>query len=171
MILFDTILIVILVGFVFYGLFKGIIKMIGGLAGLFIGAWVASHYYIDFANWLSGFNLGSDYILKIISFVVLFALASKLISLVFSLLEKVLKLIFLIPFVKTLDRLLGAVLGLAVGSISIGLILFVISKYVPTGTDVATWLVNSELAPLLLSTAKVLMPLLPEALKLLTGII
>jgi membrane protein required for colicin V production len=171
MVLFDTILIVILAGFVFYGLFKGIIKMIGDLAGLLIGAWIASHYYINFSNWLAQFNIGSDYILKIIAFVVLFALASKLIAFVFSLLEKVLKLVFLIPFVKTLNRLLGAVLGFAIGSISIGLILYVISKYVPAGTNLATWLINSEVSPFLLSTAKILMPLLPEALKLLTGII
>ncbi|MCF7794792.1 CvpA family protein [Patescibacteria group bacterium] len=171
MVLFDTILIVILAGFVFYGLFKGIIKMIGDLAGLIVGAWLASYYYLDFANWLAEFNIGSDYILKIVSFVVLFALASKLVSLAFSLLEKVLKLVFLIPFVKTLNRLLGAVLGFAIGSISIGLILFVISKYVPVSTSLATWLTNSEIAPFLLSAAKILMPLLPEALKLLTGII
>jgi membrane protein required for colicin V production len=171
MVLFDTILIVILAGFVFYGLFKGIIKMIGSLAGIFIGAWLAGHYYVDFANWLAEFNLGSDYIIKIISFIVLFALASKLVSLVFSLLEKVLKLVFLIPFVKTLNRLLGAVFGLAIGSISIGLILFVVSKYVPSNTGLADWLINSEVVPLLLRVAKILMPLLPEALKLLTGII
>jgi membrane protein required for colicin V production len=171
MVLFDTILIVILAGFVFYGLFKGIIKMLGSLAGLVIGAWLASHYYVDFANWLSQFNIGTDYILKIISFIFLFALISKLVSLAFSLLEKLLHLIFLIPFVKTLDRLLGALLGLAIGSISIGLILFVISKYVPASTDLANWLINSEVAPLFLRVARILMPLLPEALKLITGII
>jgi len=171
MILFDTILIIILAGFVFYGLFKGIIKMIGDLAGLLIGAWLASHYYLDFANWLGGFNLGSDYILKIISFIVLFALASKLISLLFSLLEKVLKLVFLIPFVKTLNRILGSVLGFTIGSLALGLILFVISKYAPAGTALANWLSASDVAPWLLGVAKILMPLLPEALKLLTGII
>ncbi|HKK54511.1 MAG TPA: CvpA family protein, partial [Patescibacteria group bacterium] len=108
---------------------------------------------------------------KIISFVVLFALASKLISLAFSLLEKVLHLIFLIPFVKTLNKLLGAVLGLVIGSLSLGLILFVVSRYVPASTSLANWLSVSEVAPFLLNIAKILMPLLPEALKLLTGII
>ncbi|MFP4514999.1 MAG: CvpA family protein [Parcubacteria group bacterium] len=171
MALFDTILIVIMAGFVFYGLFKGIIKMLGDLAGLIVGAWLASRYYLDFANWLSQFNLGSDYILKIISFVVLFALISKLVSLIFSLLKRFLHLIFLIPFVKTLDRVLGAILGFAIGSISLGLLLFVISKYVPTGTNFATWLTQSEVAPLFLKAAKILMPLLPEALKLISGII
>ncbi len=145
--------------------------MLGSLAGLILGAFIASHYYLDFANWLASLNLGADYILKIISFVILFALASKLISLLFSLIEKVLHLVFLIPFVKTLNKLLGAVLGLAIGSLAIGLVLYVISKYVPESVNLAIWLTESEVAPFLLNFSKVLMPLLPEALKLLKGIV
>ena len=47
----DLALTIILAGFVFYGLFFGLIKTVGSLAGVVIGAWGASRLYL----WLLAF--------------------------------------------------------------------------------------------------------------------
>ncbi len=171
MYIFDTILIVILAGFLFYGLFKGVVRMIGDLAGLIIGAWIASHYYLAFAGWLASFNLGSENVIKIIAFIVLFGVASKLVGFIFMILEKAFKIISIIPFVKFFNKVIGGILGLLLGSLGIGLIIYVISKYAWIGTKMALWLEESQVAPILLNFANLLLPLLPKALKMLEGII
>ena len=50
MIIFDAILLIILAGFVFYGLFFGLIKTLGSLAGVIVGAFIASHFYLSVFN-------------------------------------------------------------------------------------------------------------------------
>jgi uncharacterized membrane protein required for colicin V production len=36
-----------LLSFVFYGLFFGLIKTVGSLVGIVVGAWLASKYYLQ----------------------------------------------------------------------------------------------------------------------------
>lgn len=168
--IFDAILLLLLFGFVFYGLFKGLIKMISDIASVIIGAWVASHYYLPFAGWLGQFNIGGEGFLKVIAFILLFAIVSKLIGLLFQLINKLFKIISIVPFVKGINKIIGGILGFILGGLVLGLIIYVISKY-SIGSMFGGWLETSVIAPFLLNFAKFLMPLFPEALKIIKGAI
>ena len=165
MLLIDVILIVVLAGFVFYGLFFGFIRTLGVFIGLIAAAFLASRLYLPVAYWLESFFFGYNNLGKILIFVVLFILINRLTGFLFYLLNKTFNLISIIPFLKTFNRLGGAVLGFLTGALSIGLFIYVISRYSLIETLFGNWFAQSEFAPFFLKFANVLLPLLPEALK------
>ncbi|MDD5527790.1 MAG: CvpA family protein [Patescibacteria group bacterium] len=162
---FDIILIVILAGCALRGFTSGLIKAVGSFVGLIAGAWLASHFYLNlFAatqNWYGGYeNIG-----KVVSFIIIFVVATWVIKFIFIILDKTYNLLSIIPFLKSINRLAGAALTLFVGALVMGLILYVVAKYAPAGTLVGNWLTNSKIAPTLLLVAKILMPFLSGSLK------
>ena len=167
----DVILIVILFGFIFYGLFFGFIRTLGLFLGLIIGAILASRMYLWVFDIISPVFLGYDNLGKVIVFLILFLLINKLIDIGANVLEKIFNLISIIPFLKSINRLAGAVLGFFTGGLMIGLILFVISKYALLDFFLGRWLVDSVTAPLFLSLNNIMLPLLPEVLKKINGLI
>ncbi len=171
MTIFDTILLVILAGFVFYGLFFGLIRTLGSLVGVVVGAWLASHYYLTIFDWTQDLFFGHDNLGKVIIFIVLFIVVNRLTGFGFALLEKTFNIISIIPFLKTINRLAGAVFGFLEGALVLGLILYVASRYTFIGHWFGKWLVNSEIAPFLLKFVNILLPLLPEVLKKLQSLI
>jgi len=167
----DVILIVILAGFVFYGLFFGFIRTLGAFVGLFVAAFVAGRLYLPVSEYADRFFWGYDNLGKAAVFLVLFSLCGKLASLFFYILHKSLSLISIIPFVKTINRLGGLVFGFACGSLVIGLSLHFVSGNVLIGQWLSGWLGNSQFAPFFLKFANVLLPFFPEALGRIKGII
>ena len=167
----DITLIVFLSGFVFYGLYSGLVKMLGYLFGLIAGTWAAAHYYsqaYDYISWLFFHHEGLG---KIICFLIILMLVSRLVQLLFMLLDKVVHILSIIPFLGTINRLLGAIFGLIEGIFILGLIVFIASKYVLINSMLGNVLSNSQLAPELLKAANVLSPLFPDTLKMLKSII
>ena len=77
----DISLLVLLGGFALYGLWFGIIHMIGTLIGLIFGAIVAGRAYVPFAAWLAPHVGGNENLAKVIGFFVLFVLVTKLVGL------------------------------------------------------------------------------------------
>ncbi len=169
--IFDISLLVILIGFVLNGLFKGLIRLLGHVVGLMIGAYIASHFYLFlFDLWKNIFN-GHDAIGKTVSFIVLFVVVTRLMDLVFKLLEKFYNFIAIIPGSKYLNNLAGAILGFIEGSLFLGLILFVVSRYALIGNFFGDQLTNSVLTPVLLRIVNIILPILPDALKALKSLI
>lgn len=169
--IFDISLLVILVGFVLNGLFKGLIRLLGHVVGLIIGAYIASHFYLFlFDFWKNIFN-GHDSVGKVISFIVLFVVVTRLMDLFFKLLEKFFNFIAIIPGSKYLNNLAGAILGFIEGSLFLGLILFVVSRYALIGNFFGDQLTNSVLTPVLLKIVNIILPILPDALKALKSLI
>jgi uncharacterized membrane protein required for colicin V production len=76
MFIFDIILLIILAGFVFYGFFFGLIRAVGMLAGLLVGAWIASRYYLSVFSWVDQWWPGNPNIGKIICFIICFSVNS-----------------------------------------------------------------------------------------------
>lgn len=171
MAIFDTILLIILAGFIFYGLFSGLIRVLGSLVGIVVGAWVASHFYLQAFAWVEELAFGFNNLGKVIVFIILFSLVNRLTALIFSILNRVFDIISIIPFLKTINRLAGAILGFIEGGLILGLILYVAVRYSVIGNFFGDWLVNSEIAPRLIKFANVLAPLLPEVLKKLQSLI
>jgi membrane protein required for colicin V production len=171
MIIFDIVLAVILATFIFSGLRKGLIRSLGSIVGLILGAFVASHFYLTFFEW--GRSLAGDHeaIGKVIAFIVLFIVVTSLINLVFFLIEKVFNLLAIIPGSRYINNILGALLGLLEGSLFLGLIVFVASRYAIIGNLFGDNLAKSVIAPWLLKIVNIVLPILPEALKALKSII
>ena len=169
--IFDVILLILLAGFVFYGLFFGLIRVIGGLVGVVIGTILASRYYLFVFNYLEEIFLGYDNLGKVFSFIFTFILIRKLIILVVASLNTAFNIISIIPFLTTINRIGGAILGFLQGSLILGLILFVASRYTIIEHWFGEFLVNSTIVPILIKIASVLMPLMPEILKGLNALI
>lgn len=164
MIIFDIVLLIILAGFVFYGLFFGLIRTVGSLFGMVGGLWLTVIFYLDVFNWIKNLFFGHELSGKIITFFILFTLINRLIGFVFVLIDRTFDLISIIPFLKTINRLAGAALGFIEGGLVLGLILSIISQ-----TGFSDWLDNLKVAPFLISYAKIIMPLLPGLLDRIKG--
>lgn len=160
-----------MIGFIVNGLYKGIIKMIGSIVALFAGIFIASRFYLIFFDWFSGFISGSENILKIVSFVIVLLLSSKIIELIFVLIEKVFKLAAFIPGTKLINNILGGVFGLVLASLLLGTLLYVMSHYLDIGGSVSNLIADSSISLILLDLNKIILPLLPESLKIVKSII
>ncbi|MFA5047810.1 MAG: CvpA family protein [Patescibacteria group bacterium] len=159
----DVILIVIVLIFALVGFASGLVQAVGTIIGIFVGAWVASHYFVLLGDWLTPIVLGHALVAKIIAFIILFILVSRLIGLIFHLLDKAFKIISIIPFLKSINRLGGMLLGLVEGALVVGLIVYVIAKLAPDWTWVKNDLNGSQIAHYLVWVAKVLTDQLPQA--------
>jgi len=164
MILFDLILLLILGGFVLYGLWFGIIHTLGVLVGTIAGAFLAARWYEPVAGWTGFLFGGHENLAKVICFLLLFVIINRLVGLLFWLVDKIFSFLKIIPFLSTINRLLGAVFGFLEGVLVLGLTLYVAERY-PLGDWFTTSLVDSKIAHYFITVGKILTPLLPEIFK------
>jgi uncharacterized membrane protein required for colicin V production len=165
--IFDLVLAGILIGFAVTGFSAGLIKKLGQIIGLIIGTWLASHYYLTIYSWLKWLFFGQENLGKIICFILIIVLASRLIGLLFWFLDKVFNFIAIIPFLKSINKISGAILGLIEGLMFLGLIFYIVSRYTPLSTFASKLITGSQITPWLFKVADLLDPLFPTALKLL----
>ncbi len=168
--IFDIVLILIVAAFVFHGLSKGLIRLLGNLVAIIVGAFIASHFYLTFFEW-GKYLINNENVGKIVAFIVVFVVAAKVTDWAFVWIEKLFNLVSFIPFTKFINNLLGGILGLLEGSLFLGVILFVASRYALIGSLFGNQLVNSKVAPYLVKTVDMITPVLPEALKALQSIL
>ncbi|MFA6514612.1 MAG: CvpA family protein [Patescibacteria group bacterium] len=171
--IFDVVLAIILAIFIFKGLSKGLIRSLGHIVGLIIGAYTASHFYLIFFEWGSSWAWVANHqaASKVIAFIILFVVATRLTDFVFYLIEKVFNFLAIIPGSKYINNILGAILGLLEGALFLGLIIFVASRYAIIGNFFGDNIAQSFIAPWLLKVVDIILPVLPEALKALKSII
>lgn len=167
----DVVILLFLAGFVYYGLFSGLIKMLGYLAGMVLGAWAASHFYLTFYDWTDWLYFGHENLGKVISFILVLTISARLVGFVFFVIEKIFKLLSIIPFLKTINKIAGAIFGLLEGTFFLGLILYVASRYSFIDSFIGSQMANSKLAPFLVKLVNIMTPLFPEALKVLKSVI
>jgi uncharacterized membrane protein required for colicin V production len=167
----DISLLVILCAFVCNGLFKGLIKILGNVVALIFGAYLASHYYLAFYAWAHHWVNTSENVGKILAFIVLFVLITRLANLVFFLIEKIFNFIAVIPGSRYINNILGALLGFLEGALFLGLIIYVVSRYSLIDDYLGGQLTSSHVAPFLLKVVNIILPVLPAALKALQSII
>lgn len=162
----DIILLGIIALFGIAGLAAGFVHAVGSFLGLVVGVYLASRFYSPVADWLMGMIGHESNLIRVLMFAIAFILITKLVGLVFFLIEKVFNIVKFIPFVKTFNRFLGFLLGLAEGIVSVGMVIFFIDKF-PLSERIMDSLANSTVAPYAEGVASVLLPLLPKAIKLL----
>ena len=165
MTIFDLSLLIVILGFAVNGLFRGLIKMVGAIVALVLGIFFASRLYIPFYEWGSNYVSGQENILKIISFVIVLLVISKLIELTFKFLEKVFKIAAFIPGSRLINNILGAVFGILLGSLLLGTIIYFMTQYLDINGTISGLIASSRIALILLEINKIILPLLPESLK------
>lgn len=168
--LFDVIILIGLGGFVLYGLWFGIIHALGTLVGTIVGAFLAGQYYVAVAAWAQHLVGGSLSIWNVVMFLLIFTLGNRLVGFLFWLVERVFNVLTIIPFLKSINRLAGGVLGLIEGVLVIGLTLYVAERY-PLGVWFLKFFPPSVVAQQCIRIANILVPLLPDALRALKSLI
>ncbi len=163
--LLDVVLILFLAGFVYYGFSSGLIRAVGSLAGVVLGAWLAGTYYLTLFEWISGIWPWTPNIGKIVCFILAFTVISHAVSWAFTLFEQTFKLATIIPFLSTANRILGALFGFIEGALALGLILYIAGRYLPAVGTLGEWIGHSSIVSFLIDFSKILAPLLPEAYK------
>jgi uncharacterized membrane protein required for colicin V production len=160
----DIILIVILAGFTFYGLFFGFIRTIGSLIGLLAGLWVASHFYLIAFELGQKIFFGYEGIGKIIAFLLIFTLVNRLVVFGFGLLDNAFDIISIIPFLKSINRLAGGIFGFLMGVIILSVIIYFVTGYPIIGGWLIETLSVSKVVPYLEKIVFLVKPFLPEIL-------
>lgn len=164
--LFDIILIIILGGFAMFGFWFGLIHTLGSFLGTILGAYLAGRYYEPMADWLTGITGWTGNVPKVIMFIIAFIIINRLVGFIFWIVDKFFKILTSLPFIKGINRLLGLFLGLFEGVVTLGLIFYFIERF-PLSEYIMGFVADSSVIPYLVSVAGILVPLLPEALKML----
>lgn len=159
----DLILLIILFGFVLYGFWFGLIHTLGGLVGVVVASIFATRLYEPLGEWALLIFGGPSNIIRVIIFIIVFFLITRLVGFVFYIAERIFKFISIVPFLKSINRLLGAILGFAEGVFLVGGILFVMAITPLPRLEQA--LQYSNVARYLVNTYRVMTPLLPRELR------
>ena len=156
----DLILIIIIGGFVFYGAFFGFIHTLGSLIGAIISAVITSRIIDPIFEWI-GFLFGGGTWGRIILFIIIFLVLTKLIGILVTMIDKVWSVV---PLGKSLNRLLVMIFGFIEGVIIVGVIMFFAMLYLPE-EGVRSAIEMSAVADYLLMVASTTAILLPDALQ------
>ena len=83
LVFFDIILVILLSAFVTLGLYFGLIHTFGALVGVVLGSWMAGHYFLPIAGWISSIIGFSHNAINVAVFIVIFILVARLVALIF----------------------------------------------------------------------------------------
>ena len=155
----DYVLLVLLLVMALLGLRRGFLQGVGRLVGLIIAFVVATHFALVLGQFLGHNNWG-----YFIAFVIIFGLTIKLVSLAFWILGKVFQIISVIPFFRSFDRILGFLLGLTEGIITLSAMTFFLAKF-PVNEWLLEQMFGSVVVAVLLKISSVYMPLVPDTIK------
>lgn len=136
---FDILIIVILGYSLIRGLFRGLVKEVSSVIGVFGGFYAAYTYYKLVADLLSGLIHDVSY-LNILSFLVIFCS----VLIVVSVLGVIIKYLLNIAFLGWVDRIGGVIFGVAKGILIVSVIFISLTAFLPKGS---AFIKNSVLAP------------------------
>ena len=158
---FDGVILVIFLGFCWFGFWRGLIMTAGSIAGIFLGVILASRWYEAVIPFL---RMNETPISKVIVFIALFLIIVKATGLLFQFLNKTFKVIAILPGLNLVNRLGGLILGAVEGALFLGVVLTFIQK-VAESTLLEKAFVDSGLVNFFIVFASFLVPLFPEAIR------
>lgn len=158
----DFIILLIIAGFVWKGIKLGLIESVGGIVGLFVGAFMASIYYDEVADVLVRILFGSQVLANVLGFLLVFILVNRAVALLFWIIDKIFHIIAIIPFLKTFNRLLGGIFGLIEGLIFIGIIVYFLS-FAPFTGGLQQSVGDSKFAGIFETVGKIADPFIPDS--------
>jgi len=136
---FDILMIVIVGYSLVRGLFRGMVKEISSIIGVFGGFYAAYTYYTVLAKWLSRLIHDVSY-LNILSFLIIFCC----VLIIVSVLGVIIKYLLNIAFLGWVDRIGGLVFGIVKAILIISVLFISLTAFLPKGS---TFIKNSVLAP------------------------
>ena len=136
---FDILILVILGFSLIRGLFRGLVKEISSIIGVFGGFYAGYTYYQAFSKLLDGIISNTSY-LNILSFLIIFCG----VLIVVSVLGVIIKYLLNIAFLGWVDRIGGVVFGLAKGVLIVSVLFISLTAFLPKGS---AFIKNSVLAP------------------------
>lgn len=151
----DIIIIVVLVITTLIGFKRGLIKTVLPLVGIILGVFLAGHFCGSMAGWLSPW-LQSPNQSRIVAFAVIFILVTVVALALSSLMNRLLRLMLL----GWVDKLGGAVFGLAVGGLIPTMFLALITRSHFSGVEDTVR--DSSVAVFLLDRFYFVLGLLPQ---------
>jgi membrane protein required for colicin V production len=162
--LVDVILILMVGGFVFFGLFFGLIHTLFSLVGSIAGVVIASQLVGPVSDRF-GFLFGGGGFGKVVVFILIYFIIARVLGLVFWLLKTMFGWFAWIPLAGVFDRLLGAAFGLVEGLLFVGVALFVALQFLPDDA-VRAALSASIIGKYLLALVAAFQVLFPQSLRL-----
>jgi membrane protein required for colicin V production len=136
---FDIVIIVIVGYSLVRGLFRGLVKEVSSIIGVFGGFYAAYTYYGLFSRLLSKLIHDIAY-LNILSFMIIFCI----VLIVVSVLGVIIKYLLNIAFLGWVDRIGGVVFGITKGVLVVSVIFISLTAFLPKGS---AFIKNSMLAP------------------------
>jgi membrane protein required for colicin V production len=125
----DIIFVVILAYCIIRGVFRGLLKELSSIIGVFGGFYAAYTYYAVAARPLSKWISHTGY-LNLVSFIIIFCIVFLVISILGVVINYLLKLAFLGWF----DRLAGALFGAVKGILIVSVLLIALTAFLPKGS-------------------------------------
>ena len=136
---FDILIIVILGYSLIRGLFRGLVKEISSIIGVFGGFYAAYTYYKTLAKLFSGLINDVSY-LNILSFLIIFCG----VLIVVSFLGVIIKYLLNIAFLGWVDRIGGLIFGITKAILIVSVLFISLTAFLPKGS---AFIKNSVLAP------------------------
>lgn len=155
--LFDILIIIILLYCVVRGIFRGLLKEMSSLIGVFGGFYAAYTYYSEVGKYLNKWITNPNYI-NILSFLLIFVCVFLIISILGIIIKYILKIVFL----GWVDRVFGAVFGILKGILISSVLLIVFTAFLP---DSANILKTSKTSPYLAVVSNKMIKVTPKDLK------
>jgi len=148
----DIIILITLAAAVISGLAIGIVRSVINLVGLLLGIFLAGRCYETVGSWL-GFISNTD-IANTVGFLLIVLVVMIIAGIVCALLRRLMSAVLL----GCLDRLLGGIVGLAIGALAWSALLALWVKYFSSGA-----VSDSRIAEFLLDTFPLVLVLLPSS--------
>lgn len=161
----DLLFIAILIAFVWRCFWLGFIKTFGSFVGLVIGFLAAAYGYEKLLHLIRPVFFGMDNIGRLICFILLLVVFSRIVYIIFVALDKAYDFISIIPFLGSINNMSGAVLGAIVGLFICGMMVYAGARFLPAGSYLGKTLVESQFAPYFVLAVKIISPLLSSGWK------
>ena len=153
----DILILVIMLYCLIRGIFRGLIKEIAAIIGVFGGFFFAYSYYGEVSVLLKRWITDTAY-LNILSFIIIFAIVFILVSI----LGVIIKYLLNIAYLGWVDRICGAGFGGLKGILIVSVLLVAFTAFLPRGAPIIK---DSLLAPLVTRISEKLAKVVPPEMK------
>ena len=168
----DIVLGLILFFFFTLGFVYGFVHALGLVAGIIVGLWAANQYFQDVAGWVvelipfieESVPWLSGSAIEVISFVLIGSVTFKLVALAFEGFDHLIRVLYVIPFMKSINRVLGAIIGLSEAILMLSLLIHFTQQVDFIKDFTSSYIETSFIAEKLLAVGTFIAPILPNLL-------
>jgi len=143
MFLVNLVLVLLLLGYIGMGVKDGFVHTLGRFLGAILGFLAARAWSIWLVGIL-GIFMPAGWA-RLVAFILIFVVITRVFGMVFKFVDGIFELMKLLPFLKSIDKFLGAFLGLVEGFILIGGAIYLILTFKLSPTLI-TWVTTSSVA-------------------------